>query len=124
MVRVAGVNLPTGKHTWVSLTYIFGVGKSRALALCEKHGIDPASKIDGLSEKELDLIREDLKNVAIEGDLRREVSGNIKMLTDINSFRGTRHKKKLPCRGQRTKTNARTRKGRGVAVANKKIAAK
>ncbi len=124
MVRVAGVNLPSGKHVWVSLTYIYGVGKPTALKLCAKHGVDPFRKIDDLSEKELDLLREDLKNNLIEGDLRREVSGNIKMMTDINCYRGTRHKKKLPARGQRSKTNARTRKGRGVAIAGKKIATK
>lgn len=124
MVRVAGVNLPSGKHVWVSLTYIYGVGKPLALTLCKKHGVDPTRKIDDLSEKELDLLREDLKNYLIEGELRREVAGGIKMMTDINCYRGTRHKKKLPVRGQRTKTNAKTRKGRGVAIANKKIAQK
>lgn len=124
MVRVAGVNLPSGKHVWVSLTYIYGVGKPLALKLCAKHGVNPARKIDDLSEKELDLLREDLKNYLIEGDLRREVSGSIKMMSDINCYRGTRHKKKLPVRGQRTKTNAKTRKGRGVAIAGKKIATK
>lgn len=120
MARIAGVNLPNGKHVEIALTYVFGVGRSLSGNILSKLKIEKTRKIDDLSEAELDLIREELKNHLIEGDLRREVAGNIKRLQDINSYRGSRHKKRLPVRGQRTKTNARTRKGKAVAIANKK----
>ena len=120
MARIAGVNLPNGKHTEIALTYIYGVGRSLSNKVLEKLSIENTRKIDELSEVELDKIREELKNHLIEGDLRREVSGNIKRLQEIGSYRGQRHKKHLPVRGQRTKTNARTRKGKAVAIANKK----
>jgi small subunit ribosomal protein S13 len=120
MARIAGVNLPNGKHVEIALTYVFGVGRSLSGKILSKVKIEKTRKIDDLSEAELDLIREELKNHLIEGDLRREVAGNIKRLQDINSYRGSRHKKHLPTRGQRTKTNARTRKGKAVAIANKK----
>ena len=120
MARIAGVNLPNGKHAEIALTYIYGVGRSLSKDVLSKLKIEATRKIDDLSEAELDLIRDELKNYLIEGDLRREVSGNIKLLQDINCYRGQRHKKRLPVRGQRTKTNARTRKGKAVAIANKK----
>ncbi|MFO0763587.1 MAG: 30S ribosomal protein S13 [Candidatus Gracilibacteria bacterium] len=120
MARISGVNLPNGKHSEIALTYIYGVGRPTAVALLTKLGIEPTKKIELLSESELDLVREELKNYLIEGDLRREVAGNIKRLQEINCYRGQRHKKRLPVRGQRTKTNARTRKGKAVAIAGKK----
>ena len=120
MARIAGVNLPDGKHAEISLMYIFGVGRSLAQKILTKVGIAWTKKMGDLTEEELDLIRAELKNYIIEGDLRREIAGNIKTLQEIGSYRGTRHKKRLPVRGQRTKTNARTRKGRAVTVQNKK----
>lgn len=123
MARIAGVNLPAGKHAEIALMYLYGVGRPLAQQILDKVKIPRHKKIDTLSESELDLVREELKNFTIEGDLRREVAGNIKRLQDIGTYRGTRHRKKLPVRGQRTKTNARTRKGKAVAIAGKKMAA-
>ena len=120
MARIAGVNLPDSKHAEISLMYIFGVGRSLAKVILTKVGIAHNKKMSELSEAELDLIREELKGYVIEGDLRREISSNITTLQDIGSYRGSRHKKRLPVRGQRTKTNARTRKGKAVAIMNKK----
>ncbi len=120
MARIAGVNLPTGKHAEISLMYLYGVGRPLAQTILDKLGIKRDRKIETLDESELDLIREELKSYVIEGDLRREVQQNIKLLQEINCYRGQRHKKRLPVRGQRTKTNARTRKGKAVAIANKK----
>lgn len=121
MVRIAGVNLPNGKHTDVALMYLYGVGRPLAQKILVTVGVEKTKKIDLLSEEDLDKIREELKNYIIEGDLRREVSQNIKQLQEISTYRGTRHKKRLPVRGQRTKTNARTRKGKAVAIAGKKL---
>jgi small subunit ribosomal protein S13 len=120
MARIAGVNLPDGKHAEISLMYIYGVGRSLGQKILTKVGIEWTKKMGELSEAELDKIREELKKYIIEGDLRREISGNIKRLTEIGTYRGSRHKKRLPVRGQRTKTNARTRKGKAVAIMNKK----
>jgi small subunit ribosomal protein S13 len=120
MARIAGVNLPDSKHAEISLMYIYGVGRPLAQKLLTKVGIAWNKKMGDLTEAELDLIREELKSYIIEGDLRREVAGNIKRLQDIGTYRGSRHKKRLPVRGQRTKTNARTRKGKAVAIMNKK----
>jgi small subunit ribosomal protein S13 len=120
MARIAGVNLPDSKHADISLMYIYGVGRPLAQKLLTKVGIAWNKKMGDLTEAELDLIREELKSFIIEGDLRREVAGNIKRLQDIGTYRGSRHKKKLPVRGQRTKTNARTRKGKVMTVMNKK----
>lgn len=120
MARIAGVNLPDGKHAEISLMYIYGVGRSLAQKILTKVGIAWNKKMGDLSEAELDKIRDELKLYIIEGDLRREISGNIKRLTEIGTYRGSRHKKRLPVRGQRTKTNARTRKGKAVAIMNKK----
>jgi len=111
MARLAGVNIPDNKHALVSLTYIYGVGKTRARKLLDATGIDYQTKIGDLSEGELDQLRGLLSDMTVEGDLRREVSMNIKRLMDLGCNRGLRHRKGLPLRGQRTKTNARTRKG-------------
>lgn len=111
MARIAGVNIPDNKHAVVSLTYIFGIGKTRAKNICAQVGIEESSKIADLSDEQLDAIRGEVGKVTVEGDLRREVSMNIKRLMDLGTFRGIRHRRGLPVRGQRTKTNARTRKG-------------
>lgn len=111
MARIAGVNIPDNKHAVVSLTYIFGIGKTRAKTICAQVGIEESSKISDLSDEQLDAIRGEVGKVTVEGDLRREVSMNIKRLMDLGTFRGIRHRRGLPVRGQRTKTNARTRKG-------------
>ncbi len=111
MARIAGVNIPDHKHTVIALTYIYGIGTTSAQQLCEETGIDPAIKISALNESEMDLLRAEVTKRTVEGDLRREVSMNIKRLLDLGCYRGMRHRKGLPLRGQRTKTNARTRKG-------------
>ena len=111
MARIAGVNLPVQKHTWVALTSIYGIGRSRARSICEAVGVDPSVKIRDLSEPEVENIRAAIAKVAVEGDLRREVAMNIKRLMDLGAYRGLRHRRGLPVRGQQTKTNARTRKG-------------
>lgn len=111
MARIAGVNIPDNKHTVISLTYIFGIGSTTAKNICSSVGIDPATKINQLSDEQLDAIRNEVARYATEGDLRREISMNIKRLMDLGCYRGLRHRRGLPVRGQRTKTNARTRKG-------------
>jgi small subunit ribosomal protein S13 len=111
MARIAGVNIPDNKHAVISLTYIFGVGNTTAKKLCAATGIDPTTKVRDLSEAQLDALRGEVAKLPVEGDLRREVSMNIKRLMDLGCFRGIRHRRGLPVRGQRTKTNARTRKG-------------
>ena len=111
MARIAGVNLPVQKHTWIALTSIYGIGRSRALQICEGAGVDPGVKIRDLSEPEGEHIRAQVAKLAVEGDLRRDVAMNIKRLMDLGAYRGLRHRRGLPVRGQRTKTNARTRKG-------------
>jgi small subunit ribosomal protein S13 len=111
MARIAGVNIPDNKHAVVSLTYIFGIGRTRAEKICADVGIEQSSKIADLSEEQLDAIRTEIGKVSVEGDLRREVSMNIKRLMDLGTYRGIRHRRGLPVNGQRTKTNARTRKG-------------
>ncbi len=121
MARIAGVNIPTQKRVVVSLTYIFGVGASRALEILEKLNIDPDTRVNALTDEQVDNIRNLLNaDYKIEGDLRREVLMNIKRLTDLGCYRGLRHRKGLPVRGQKSKTNARTRKGPRRAVAGKK----
>jgi small subunit ribosomal protein S13 len=119
-VRIAGVVLPSGKHADIALTYIYGIGRTTAQAILQTTKIESTRKIDELSETELDLVRDEIKNHMVEGDLRRFVSGNIKRLQEIRCYRGIRHQKRLPVRGQSTKTNARTRKGKSVAIAGKK----
>jgi len=121
MARIAGVNIPTQKRVVVSLTYIFGVGASRAADILEKLKIDPDTRVNALTDEQVDGIRNLLNaDYKIEGDLRREVLMNIKRLTDLGCYRGLRHRKGLPVRGQKSKTNARTRKGPRRAVAGKK----
>lgn len=120
MARIAWVTLPNGKHVEIALTYIYWVGRSLSSEVLEKVCIEKTQKIETLTEEQLDKIRDELKNHLIEWDLRREVAQNIKRLQEINCYRGTRHKKRLPVRWQRTKTNARTRKGKAVSIANKK----
>lgn len=111
MARIAGVNIPDHKHAVVSLTYIFGIGRTQAQRLLDVSGIDHQTKVSDLSEGQLDQLRSMVGDLTVEGDLRREVSMNIKRLMDLGCNRGLRHRKGLPLRGQRTKTNARTRKG-------------
>ncbi len=111
MARIAGVNLPVQKHTWVALTHIFGIGRTRAYAICEVAGVAPETKVRDLTEAEQEKIRQEVGKLTVEGDLRREVGMNIKRLMDLGCYRGLRHRRGLPVRGQRTRTNARTRKG-------------
>ncbi len=112
MARIAGVNIPLQKHIEIGLTSIYGVGRRRAQKICESAGIKPTIKIQALEESDLEKIRIEVAKYKIEGDLRREVAMNIKRLMELGTYRGLRHRRGLPVRGQRTKTNARTRKGR------------
>ncbi|AKH68617.1 30S ribosomal protein S13 [Spongiibacter sp. IMCC21906] len=111
MARIAGVNIPDNKHAAISLTYIYGIGRTTAKDLCAKTTIAEDAKIADLSEEQLDALRNEIAKLSVEGDLRRVVSMNIKRLLDLGCYRGLRHRRSLPLRGQRTKTNARTRKG-------------
>jgi small subunit ribosomal protein S13 len=111
MARIAGINIPMNKHVWVGLTHIFGIGRSRAIPTCANAGVNPHTKVKDLTESEVAALRSQIAKFAVEGDLRREVSMNIKRLMDLGSYRGMRHRRGLPVRGQRTRTNARTRKG-------------
>lgn len=111
MARIAGINLPAHKHIWIALTSIYGVGRTRSLQICEAAGIEINTKVNQLSEEQAEKLREQVAQFEVEGDLRREVSMNIKRLMDLGCYRGLRHRRGLPVRGQRTKTNARTRKG-------------
>jgi small subunit ribosomal protein S13 len=111
MARIAGVNIPDNKHAVISLTYIFGVGRSQAKRLCAATGVGEHTRIGDLTEEQMDALRSQVSDLTVEGDLRREVSMNIKRLMDLGCNRGLRHRRGLPLRGQRTKTNARTRKG-------------
>lgn len=121
MARIAGVDLPKAKRVEIALTYIFGIGRTSAQKIADEAGIDRNKKTDDLTEQEITTIRTVLDaKYKIEGDLRREIAMNIKRLTDLNSYRGLRHKKGLPVRGQRTHTNSRTRKGPRRAVMGKK----
>ena len=111
MARIAGVNVPDYKHAGVSLTSIFGVGRTTALRVCRAAGVDPAARVSALSEADLDALRTEVGKLTTEGDLRREVNMNVKRLMDLGCYRGLRHRRGLPVNGQRTRTNARTRKG-------------
>jgi len=111
MARIAGINIPMNKHVEIGLTHIFGIGRARALDSCAAAGVDPTTKVKDLTEAEVTALRAQLSRYPLEGDLRREVSMNIKRLMDLGTWRGMRHRKGLPVRGQRTRTNARTRKG-------------
>jgi small subunit ribosomal protein S13 len=124
MARLAGVDLPVKKRTEIGLTYIYGIGRTRAKSLCHRAGIDPNKKVADLTEDEVNKVRQILEaEGAVEGDLRKELSMNIRRLIEMGSYRGLRHRRGLPVRGQRTHTNARTRKGpRRGTVANKKKA--
>ena len=122
MARIAGINIPPHKHAEIGLTSIFGIGRTRARKICGACGIDYAKKIKDLTDSDLEKIRDQIAEFTIEGDLRRETTMNIKRLMDIGCYRGQRHRKGLPVRGQRTSTNARTRKGKRKTVAGKKKA--
>jgi small subunit ribosomal protein S13 len=111
VARIAGINLPTQKHVEIALTAIFGIGKTRSQAICDAAGIDRSTKVRDLTEPDAEKLRSEVAKFGVEGDLRREVSMNIKRLMDLGCYRGLRHRRGLPLRGQRTKTNARTRKG-------------
>lgn len=111
MARIAGVNIPNHQHTWVALTAIYGIGRTRANKICAAAGIRPSVKVKDLSDTEMEKLREQVARVVVEGDLRREVTMNVKRLMDLGCYRGVRHRRGLPVRGQRTRTNARTRKG-------------
>ena len=111
MARIAGINIPDHKHAGISLTYVFGVGRTTAARICETTGVDPTTKVQDLPEESLDAIRSEISKLSVEGDLRREISMNIKRLMDLGCYRGIRHRRSLPVHGQRTRTNARTRKG-------------
>ena len=122
MARIAGINIPQTKVVHVALTYIYGIGKKFSNDICTKLSISKNTRVNSLTENEISKIREFIdKNYKVEGDLRREVSLNIKRLVDLATYRGSRHKKKLPVRGQRTHSNARTRKGKAIAIAGKKL---
>ena len=111
MARIAGINIPTNKHVVIGLTSIYGVGRSRAEKICQNLAISFQTKVKDLLDTQIDAIRQELLNYKVEGDLRREVATNIKRLMDLSCYRGIRHRRGLPVRGQRTRTNARTRKG-------------
>ena len=111
MARIAGINIPNHQHASIALTAIYGIGRSRAAAICIAAGIEPNRKIKDLTDAETDRLRENIGRLTVEGDLRREVQMSIKRLIDLGCYRGSRHRKGLPVRGQRTRTNARTRKG-------------
>ena len=116
MARIDGVNLPAQKHVWVGLQSIFGIGRTRSKSVCVAAGVNPATKISDLSEPEVEQLRLELTKFTVEGDLRREVGMSIKRLMDLGCYRGMRHRRGLPMRGQRTRTNARTRKGPRKAI--------
>ena len=111
MARIAGINIPDNKHARISLTYIYGIGRTTAEKICAEAGVEPDAKIGELNEASLDQIRSEVAKLSVEGDLRRETSMNIKRLMDLGCYRGMRHRRHLPVHGQRTRTNARTRKG-------------
>ncbi|MDO1510806.1 MULTISPECIES: 30S ribosomal protein S13 [Neisseria] len=120
MARIAGVNIPNNAHIVIGLQAIYGIGSTRARLICEAANIAPSIKVKDLDESQLEALREQVSNYEVEGDLRREVTMSIKRLMDMGCYRGFRHRRGLPCRGQRTRTNARTRKGPRKAIAGKK----
>ena len=124
MARIVGVDIPNDKPVYISLTYIYGIGRTTALKICEEAKVESTIRVKDLTDEQLGAIRNVLGHYKVEGDLRREVALNIKRLTEIGCYRGLRHRKGLPVRGQRTKTNARTRKGPKKTIANKKAAPK
>ncbi|HET7308462.1 MAG TPA: 30S ribosomal protein S13 [Gammaproteobacteria bacterium] len=112
MARIAGINIPVNQHAVIALTSIYGIGRTRAQQICEAAGISPSTRVRDLTDAEVEALRTEVGRFPVEGDLRREVSMNIKRLMDLGCYRGQRHRRGLPLRGQRTRTNARTRKGR------------
>ena len=123
MARIAGVNIPSNKRLQVALTYIYGIGPNFSKLICKSTDVDGSKRVNELNESEIIKIRECIdNNYTVEGDLRREISTNIKRLTDLGCYRGLRHRSKLPVRGQRTHTNARTRKGKAIPITGKKKA--
>ncbi len=120
MARIKNIELPNEKHVCIGLTSIYGIGRSLAKTICEKAGVPAERKVKDLTDEDIQNLRKEIDNYVVEGDLRREVQLNIKEKMEINSYQGVRHKKGLPVRGQRTSRNARTRKGKGKVVANKK----
>ena len=124
MARIVGVDIPNDKQVAFSLTYIYGIGRTTARKICEAAKVDPTIRVKDLSDDQMNAVRAEVSKLKVEGDLRREVALNIKRLTEIGCYRGIRHKKGLPVRGQKTKTNARTRKGPRKTIANKKVAPK
>jgi len=120
MARIAGVNIPNHQHAEIALTSIYGIGRSRSRAICAAAGVTFSTKMKDLSDNDMDKLREQVAKFTVEGDLRRELSMNIKRLMDLGCYRGVRHRRGLPVRGQRTRTNARTRKGPRKTVAGKK----
>lgn len=124
MARIKNIELPSEKHTCIGLTAIYGIGRSLALTICEEAGVDATKKIKDLTDEEVASLRKAVDNYTVEGDLRRDVQMSIKNKMEINCYQGIRHKKGLPVRGQRTSRNAKTRKGKGKVVANKKKNAK
>lgn len=120
MARIAGVNIPNHKHAEIALTAIFGIGRTRAQVICDTAGVPRSSKVKDLTEEQMERLRDQVAKFTVEGDLRREVTMSIKRLMDLGCYRGVRHRRGLPVRGQRTRTNARTRKGPRKAVAGKK----
>jgi len=122
MARISGINIPNHQHASIALTAIYGIGRARARLICDAAGVKHSAKIKDLTDSEVDKLREQVARFSVEGDLRRETSMNIKRLMDLACYRGLRHRKGLPVRGQRTHTNARTRKGKARPIAGKKIA--
>ena len=120
MARIAGINIPPHKHAEIGLTAIYGIGRTTAQQICDRAGIAYSKKVKDLNDSDLEKIRDEIAKITIEGDLRREMSINIKRLMDLGCYRGMRHRRGLPVRGQRTRTNARTRKGPKKTVAGKK----
>ncbi|MDR2092803.1 MAG: 30S ribosomal protein S13 [Azoarcus sp.] len=120
MARIAGVNIPNHKHAEIALTAIYGIGRPRAQKICDAAGVARSAKIKDLTESDMERLREEVGRFVVEGDLRREVTMSVKRLMDLGCYRGVRHRRGLPVRGQRTRTNARTRKGPSKAIAGKK----
>ncbi|MDP5238250.1 30S ribosomal protein S13 [Uliginosibacterium sp. 31-16] len=120
MARIAGVNIPNHKHAEIALTAIYGIGRTRAQKICDVAGVSRSAKMKDLTEDQMDRLREEVGKFTVEGDLRREITMNIKRLMDLGCYRGVRHRRGLPVRGQRTRTNARTRKGPRKTMAGKK----
>lgn len=120
MARIAGVNIPNHAHAVIGLQAIFGIGATRAQQVCAAAGVNPAAKVKDLTDAEMEALRDEVAKFTVEGDLRREITMSIKRLMDMGCYRGFRHRRGLPCRGQRTRTNARTRKGPRKAIAGKK----